>query len=318
MDICRTAFPEVDAARGSKFVTADDQVSVCEYPSNLRRVLTPLRLWHLCSLDAPSVATCWTAAIAHVSGVLLHWTTLAAMFSAVWIIYATDRLLDSRGDTLCTHQLEERHRFHRRHRRPFVVAIGMCSLLLVGLVFPFEHTELQLFSALGILLFAYCLLIHARPFPLEESALVPKEFAVGAFFAAAVFIPTVARAPQLRMALFPLALLLAAVCTLNCTLIYAWEHEQSTAHAHWTTRLVMRHNNVAVCLVLSLATIVCLRHPMVASAPVAAISLAVSALCFLLLHASRKHIDRMDRRALIDFALLFPLGLLLLQGLSRR
>ena len=57
---------------------------------------SPLALWHLLSLDAPSVATVWTIAIAHAAGVDLPWTSAAAMFIAVWILYAADRLLDAR------------------------------------------------------------------------------------------------------------------------------------------------------------------------------------------------------------------------------
>ena len=63
---------------------------------------------------------------------------------------------------------------------------------------------------------------------------LPKEIAVGLFFSAATFIPSVGREPGLRAEFLPAAILFAVLCSLNCLFIYAWEHDilrDNTAHA---------------------------------------------------------------------------------------
>ena len=61
-----------------------------------KRTVTPLTLWHLLSLDAPTVAVLWTWFIARTNHVHLPLASLAAMALAVWILYAADRFLDAR------------------------------------------------------------------------------------------------------------------------------------------------------------------------------------------------------------------------------
>jgi hypothetical protein len=217
-----------------------------------------LALWHLLSLDAPTVAAVWTIFVARSTGLTLHWTAPAAMFVAVWMIYAADRLLDARlldTHSLDTHpldvrppsdrnsppDLEARHRFHHRHRRRFLAVILLASLGLVVLLHRIEPPVLHLYALLATLLAAWLLLIHARPLPTNTSHRLPKEMAVGLFFPAAVFVPTVARDPSLRLALLPAATLFAAVCILNCLFVYAWEHPAPRLHAHWTTRWATGH-----------------------------------------------------------------------------
>ena len=53
-------------------------------------------MWHLLSLDAPTVAAVWVVFVGRSVGVRLPWVEPAAMFVAVWMIYAADRLLDAR------------------------------------------------------------------------------------------------------------------------------------------------------------------------------------------------------------------------------
>ena len=56
----------------------------------------PLELWHLLSLDAPTVAVLWTWFIAASVHIALPLTSLLAMGLVVWMLYAADRLLDAR------------------------------------------------------------------------------------------------------------------------------------------------------------------------------------------------------------------------------
>ncbi len=183
------------------------------------------------------------------------------MFLAVWMIYAADRLLDARlldGRLIeagnAPADLEPRHHFHHAHRTPFVTAIGFGSIALAALLHRLDPRSLHLYALLATLLAAWMVLIHVRPDPngtISTAAVqprkalrrprrirLPKELAVGIFFPAAVFIPTVARstaspaaihllgwlANWIRPNLLPSAILFAAVCTLNCLCLYAWEH----------------------------------------------------------------------------------------------
>lgn len=163
------------------------------------------------------------------------------MFLAVWILYAADRLLDARPllTSASAPELEERHRFHHRHRGTLLPLLALAALPLAALLHHSNPAVLHLYIMLASLLGGWLLIVHAGPSP--GARRLPKEFAVGIFFPAAVFIPTVARAPWLRVTLLPSALLFAAVCTLNCLFLYAWEHPGNRNKAHGSTRWCLDH-----------------------------------------------------------------------------
>jgi hypothetical protein len=198
-------------------------------------------MWHLLSLDAPTVAAVWVVFVGRAVGVRLPWVEPAAMFVAVWMIYAADRLLDARvldAGGGRADGLEERHRFHHAHRNGFLAGIGMAALALLYLLHRIDARALHLYALLATLLGVWMLLIHARG---ANHRRLPKEIAVGLFFPAAVFIPTVAREPGLRLSLLPVAVLFAGVCALNCLLLYAWEHPMDRSGAHGTTQWATGH-----------------------------------------------------------------------------
>jgi cell division protein FtsW (lipid II flippase) len=250
----------------------------------------------LLSFDAPTVAALWTWFLARCSGITLPWTAPAAMFVAVWMIYAADRLLDS-------HDLEARHHFHHRHRTRFLSAISIASLSLAYLLHKIDMRALHLYALLAVLLAAWLLLIHARPSPGRR---LPKEAAVGLFFPAAVFIPTVARAPQLRTDLLPAAALLAAICTLNCLFLYAWEHPYDRSQAHATTRWATVHltHLAATTFLLCAAVAIFSRTPMLHRP---ALACALTSASLLLLNTFRKRFSPIHLRAAADIVLLSPL-----------
>lgn len=98
---------------------------------------TPFWLWpHLLSLEAPLVATAWMAGLAHLHRVPTMPGVLPGLGLCVWIIYVLDRLLDTRGKKDA--DLDERHRFHRRHRVALLAAvlagIGMAGWLALWVV----------------------------------------------------------------------------------------------------------------------------------------------------------------------------------------
>jgi Na+/H+ antiporter NhaD/arsenite permease-like protein len=259
-----------------------------------------LTLWHLLSLDAPTVAALWVVFIARSCGLGLPWSAPLAMFVAVWMLYAADRLLDARSPS----DLEERHRFHHRHRARFLMLISFCALALAFLLLRIDPRALKLYSLLATLLAAWLLLVHARSS--ASSLRLPKEFAVGIFFAAAVFIPTVARAPLLQLSVLPSAILLALVCTLNCLCIYAWEHPAARLQAHWTTRWATHHLRELGVLTFVVALLAALWMPHV-YIHLPAVACALSAALLLLLNANQRRLSAVHLRAAADLALLTPI-----------
>jgi hypothetical protein len=275
-----------------------------------------LNLWHLLSLDAPSVAMLWTWFIARSNRIALSLSSVAAMGIAVWILYAADRLLDARlldartgALTAGSSQppdagLEARHYFHRIHRRAFRAALAAATVALALMVPHLDQPAIRLYLVLAALLIVYSLLIHANG---RRSQRLPKELAVGVFFSAAAFIPTVSRDPSLRPILLPVAVVFAAVCSLNCLFIYAWEHTSASPAEHAATRLALRFlrplalSTIAIGLTLSLS-----RHP---GAPIA-LACAIAAALLLLLDRNRIRLSRTTLRAAADLCLLTPLLLL--------
>jgi hypothetical protein len=264
---------------------------------------SPLALWHLLSLDAPTVAVLWTWFIARVCHRSLSLVSVVAMAAAVWTLYAGDRLLDARTSDVDT--LEARHHFHHRHRKAFLTGIAAASVLLAALLPRIPPAAVHLYLILGGLVFGYFVVIHAT----ESAHRLPKEIAVGVCFAAAVFIPTVARDPELRAPLLPAALLFASLCSLNCLFIYAWEHPLlNRPSPHSITRFAVRRLptiGLAVCLV-SAVMAASAEHSL--WAVYVAVSLAAGTL--LLLHQGRSSRSRLTLRTAADLALLTPVVLL--------
>jgi len=265
-----------------------------------------LGLWHLLSLDAPTVATLWTVFLAHCAGLRLPWESPAAMFAAVWMLYAADRLLDVRPlpDGSVPAELEARHRFHHKHRKGFLYGIVAAALLLAGLLPRMDAAALHLYCLLAALLAAWLLLVHLLPVHGADAHRLPKELAVGVCFPAAVFIPTVARTASPVPALLPSAIFLGVVCTLNCLFIYAWEHpdlRNASAPTRWAAQQL---NALTAAAFAAAAVAAWLGHGVLR--PVAA-ACTVSAMLLGLLHTRRAKMNAVNLRAAADFSLLTPI-----------
>jgi hypothetical protein len=277
---------------------------------------SPLALWHLLSLDAPTVATLWTIFIAHCAHLTLPWPDPAAMFVAVWMIYAADRLLDARlldPDLHSNPDLEARHHFHHHHRNRFLTTILLSAFGLVYLLTHIDPRALHIYALLATLLGVWMLLIHSRPLSNPVSHRLPKELAVGLFFPAAVFIPTVARDLTLRASLLPAAILFACVCTLNCLYLYAWEHPTPRLHAHLTTSWATHRLTYIATLTLAVATAlsaITTFNTAFATSTLPTLACALSTSALLLLNAHRDRLSPIHLRAAADLALLTPLLLL--------
>lgn len=276
---------------------------------------TPLTLWHLLSLDAPTVSVLWTWFIAASNHILLPHSSTFAVAVTVWTLYAADRLMDASlldTDPATYKDLEARHYFHHRHRPAFLTGIVFASIALATLLPRLDTEAIHLYLVLGALVVGYFILIHARSTSAQQilAHRMPKEIAVGLCFAAATFIPTVSRRPDLRLPLLPSALLFAALCSLNCLFIYAWEHEDSRTNppAHPITQLALRNLPLLTTLLLLTATLLALFDPQAPRTIPSAIAAAASLL--LLLHLRRLTISRITLRAAADLALTTPLLLL--------
>src|SRR5271156_1049832 len=98
-------------------------------------------LWHLTSLDAPTVAVVWTLAFAWAARVHLPIWLPIVLALAAWSFYIGDRLLDARNART---PLRERHHFHWRHRRiflPLAVTSAILGMLLVLHSMPIPARE---------------------------------------------------------------------------------------------------------------------------------------------------------------------------------
>lgn len=267
----------------------------------------PLSVWHLLSLDAPTVAALWTWFIASANHVHLPLSSTLSMALAVWMLYAADRLMDVRLldiDPTRHEELEARHYFHLRYRTAFLPGILLASLALAALLPQLDAAAIRLYLILGGLVAGYFIVIHATS---GAAARLPKEIAVGLCFAAATFIPTVARRPDLRLALLPAALLFAILCSLNCLFIYAWEHEDRRANrpTHAITRVALRNlvslTTLLACLSIGLALFDRRIPWLIPSAS------ALSAVILLVLHGRRHAIGRTTLRGAADLALTTPI-----------
>ncbi len=200
--------------------------------------------------------------------------------------------------------------------------MALATPALALLIRDIPPAAIHLYLLLGVLLFAWLLLIHLPP----ATVRLPKELAVGIFFPAAVFIPTVARAQWLRPVLLPEAILFAAVCGLNCLYIFAWEHPAagrlaSANDAHWTTLWAGRHLHTLTFATVA-ASLVVAAFAFQFALPFAylASTLRLTALpafacagSVLLLHQlsrSRARLSPTHLRAAADLCLLTPLALL--------
>jgi hypothetical protein len=279
------------------------------YSKTIAPSRNPLARWHLLSFDAPTVAALWTWFIAAANQSHLPFASALAMALAVWTLYAADRLMDARALDAQPHlfaDLEARHYFHHRNRTAFLAAILLASIALALLLPRLEAPAIRLYLILGAFVFGYFMLIHVT----RSAHRLPKEIAVGICFAAATFIPTVARHPDRRLALLPSALLFGALCSLNCLYIYAWEHpnHRRDVHVHPITRRALHHLDLLTTILAVSSTALALfdhKSPWPISC-----AIAIAAILLLLLHHRRLTLDPVTLRAAADLALTTPILLL--------
>jgi len=265
-----------------------------------------ISLWHLTSLDAPTVAVVWMLGFAGAARVRLPVWLPIVLALAAWSFYIGDRLLDAHNART---PLRERHHFHWRHRRIFLPIAIMSAAVGLALVFhsmPLAARERN--SVLAAAALAYFGSVH---FPGRTSLRrfkIPKELLVGILFTLACAAPVLARiaGPETtdrRLGLFPALLCFTALAWLNCHAIESWES-------------AIEEGNVAIRnLGLGLAAIVLLAagievgvHDLRVAALLAAAALSAFFLAWL--DRQRSALDAITLRAAADLVLLTPVLLL--------
>ena len=284
------------------------------FPAVRLRASRALHLWHLASLDAPTVAVVWTLAFAWAAGVHLAPWAPFLLACGTWTVYVGDRLLDAhramRSQDFCA--LRERHYFHWHHRRTLIPVACVTTAVTIALIVnrmpaAVRHRN----SILAAAALVYFSGVHARArLPgwlrkLVSRKLVTKELLVGLLFTAGSFAPAIARAQVLGWPFYACFAIFATLAWINCSAIETWESPRISA----TVRL--RAVALGIACMLASGAFAFLNWRL----SVLACSAAISALLLSLLDSKRPTLSLLTVRALADFVLLAPLLALLLGAL---
>lgn len=270
----------------------------------------PLRLWHLASLDAPTVALVWSTAFAWAAHVFLPLWIPAPLVLAVWSVYVTDRLLDARAAlrNATLNRLRERHFFHWRHRRVFLplaaAAAAASAYIVLTLMPPIVRERNSILAAASLVYFTR---VHTGG---KLSPLLPKlfskEFLVGVLFTAGCALPALSRVTIPTTApLWPLLIAVAFfafLAWLNCLAIDRWESSPDS-----TCRLSIAPLAAVIALVgLVLTAIFAAILPAAARSSALLLAASAAALLLALLDRRRANLSPTSLRAAADLVLLTP------------
>ena len=274
----------------------------------------PLRLWHLTSLDAPTVAAVWSLAFAWTARVALPFWLPAVLALVAWSFYIADRLLDARASLAANPNslfpscspslLRPRHYFHWRHRRIFLPIAVVAAVAAAGLVLhsmPIAARARN--SVLALAAMAYFASIHGPRRQGTWKVRLPKELLVGVLFTLACTLPVWTRAAHRELLAAPI-LVYSALAWLNCLAIETWE---SGHRSRW---FIIPGTLTLGAVALAYAVAFLGFHQ-----PRPALLLGAAAVSATLLALLDRHRDRLAPTALragADLVLLTPLALLML------
>ena len=182
---------------------------------------------NLLSLDAPAVAVAWLFVFARTWRVDYHpGLAYLALGLVVWIIYASDRLLDVTLRDGGGAAIAPRHLFHQRHRKAFQRGIAAIALATIVLVVGWMPYEVYRYLTVGGILVAGYLslsLFSSTPpgeTPYAKNILAGLAFAYGTAMVAHVYLPMHGLQELLRSREL---LCFATLCALNIHAIDLWE-----------------------------------------------------------------------------------------------
>jgi len=284
-------------------------------PQSQADAALPLRLWHLTSLDAPTVAVVWCLAFAWTARVALPIWLPTVLALAAWSFYIADRLLDARRElevdprarmrTAESSLLRPRHHFHWRHRRIFIpvcIAAVSCAMALVWRSMPAVARERN--SLLAAAAIVYFSTVHSPWRPSRADRRLPKELLVGILFTLACALPAWSRMAAHPAVLIAPVLMYITLAWLNCLGIEAWESGVSGRYSIFRRALALAATALAAALVSAAL------HQARPAWLLAAAALSAGLLG--LLDVYRRRLAPTTLRATADLVLLTPLALLLL------
>jgi hypothetical protein len=265
-----------------------------------------LRLWHLASLDAPTVAVVWSLAFARAASIHLPPWVPVLLAMGTWAVYIGDRLLDAgsawRSGNLS--RLRERHYFHWTHRRvltPLAIAAAAASIAIIFFLMPPGIRERN--AALAVATLAYFSGTHIsvrayRRFP----RLFSKELLVGILFTAGCAFPTLSRLPLAgntgrSVPLFVAFGFFALLAWVNCFAIDCWEAGISSSIA------------IGACILASSGLVLAFLFSSTGKANIAPLFVqgSIGALFLALLDRVRDRMLPLTLRTAADLVLLTPL-----------
>ncbi len=183
----------------------------------------PLRLWHLLSLDAPTVAVAWSLGFANAARVQLPAWVPVLLALVTWAVYISDRLLDAQSAFRFEQiqHLRTRHHYHWQHRRVFIalaLAVACSAVWIVVSFMPSGARERNMLLALASAI--YFSSVHA---PTGRRRLLPKELLVAILFTLGCALPVIGRSTAISPAFVAACVFFAGLAWLNCHAIERWE-----------------------------------------------------------------------------------------------
>jgi len=267
-----------------------------------------MHLWHLASLDAPTVAVVWTFSFGWARHVAVPASIAVLTGLTVWAVYVGDRLLDVRR-ALGAGQMEslrERHFFHWRNRR-WLVPAAMAAAAVAAWLF-FARLPAGWFApdaAIGAAAMGYFACVHGGGgFESDPSRPhvrgVSKELLVGVLFALGCAAPAWIAGSHSWSWCATIAFF-AALAWLNCSAIDKWESADRNASVR-SIALIFAATGACVALLFEHG------EPRLGALLAAG---ATAALLLAILDRMRGRMNPTTVRALADLVMLAPLGLLL-------
>ncbi|MES2439437.1 MAG: hypothetical protein V4584_10235 [Verrucomicrobiota bacterium] len=187
-------------------------------------------LWlipNLLSLDAPLVAVAWLYIFAKTwRADYLPWTAYFSLGLVVWVIYVTDRLLDSSIRNGMSEKLEARHDFHRKHQvmfRILAVLAGIGAMVMVIGGMPVRIYENSLMGGILVVgFFALSIFSTNGPneIPYAKNILAGLSFGFGTALIAFVYTGF----DWWEFILSRELISFSVLCFLNISAIDLWEH----------------------------------------------------------------------------------------------
>ena len=283
-------------------------------PRPAQRALPTLWLNLVC-LDAPFVAVAWLWLFARTFQIPLQRGNCVALFLTAWLIYLADRFADA--FTLKPGlPLSLRQQFCISHREIWIATLALVAGFDAYVIW--QTTAPQTFlvgTVVGIVALIY--LVANHPLGLIWRSLPAKELAIGILFAAGTVVPLLADR-VLTPAFVAAAGTFAALCSLNCISIAAWESDLDRAQGKVsiaTLHPAVISRVVHHCLGLAVGSLVLALVWRSAWAFFACISVGALLLGYLNASRSLKATTSDQRTALADLVLLTPLIAIILAAL---